>query len=293
MTSAEPAAPGVTVVIPALNEEQGIVSTLAAVREALATLSCDHEVIVVNDGSDDATAARAAESGARVIDHPAPGGYGRSLKTGIAAAKHETIVICDADGTYPAGEIPALVDAMSRFDMVVGQRTGPNYWRTMLRSPLRTTFLLLTSFVTGTWIPDPNSGLRAFRRAEVLPLLPRLPRAFSFTTTMTLIYTLRGRFVRYHPIAYLPRVGRSKVRVVRDALRVAQTMVEVVLEYNPLKMFLVMVAPLALATLIAVAWRAATGSGGVIAAMLGCTTALVSAMGLHAVIAAGPDRRVR
>ena len=231
---------GTTVIIPALDEEAGMAATL----EELATVAHDLpqpvEVIVVDDGSTDRTAEIAKEHGCTVIQHPANAGYGASLKTGIRAASYERIAITDADGTYPAGELPSMFQELERFDLVVGARTGPRYRRRAFLSPMRNVFLLLTNFVVGTWIPDPNSGLRVFRRSTALGLLHALPRAFSFTTTMTLLMTLQGRFIHFHPVDYRARLGRRKIRPVRDTLRVTQTLVEVILRYNPLKLFLLL-----------------------------------------------------
>jgi len=230
-------AAGVTVVIPARDEERGIAVTLDALKSIEPRLGRPLEILVVDDGSTDRTREIAEQFGARVLSHPQSGGYGRSLKTGIQNARYELIAITDADGTYPVEELPVLLERAARFDMVVGARTGPHY-RQVLLSPPHTAFLLLTSFVTGTWIPDPNSGLRVFRRSQVLPLLDRLPNGFSFTTTITLVLTLEGKFVCFHPIAYRARIGRSKVRYFRDAIRAAQGMIEVILRHNPLKAFL-------------------------------------------------------
>lgn len=283
---------GVTLVIPALDEEGGIGPTLKAARAALDRIDLPSELIVIDDGSRDRTAEIAREGGARVISHPEPGGYGMALRVGVRAASYEFVAICDADGTYPVDELPEMVETMEHYDMVVGRRTGPRYYRQALLSPLRTSFLMLTSFVTGRFIPDPNSGLRVFRRSQVLPILHRLPRGFSFTTTLTLIHTLHGRFVHYQPIAYGARIGRRKVRVLKDALRVAQTMVEVILVHNPLKMFLVVGAlpVLAMAPLLAVTGLSSTGLIGVV--LLAATSILVFAAGMVAVAILG-DRNPR
>jgi glycosyltransferase involved in cell wall biosynthesis len=227
----------VTVVIPARDEEHGLAVTLAALRAVEPRLGLPLEIVVVDDGSRDATGRIASEAGARVCVHPASGGYGRALKTGIAAASHDLIAIMDADGTYPVEELPAMIALSERFDMVVGARTGQHF-RRMLASPTQAIFLLLTNFVTGKWIPDPNSGFRVFRRAYVLPQLDRFPNGFSFTTTLTLMLTLSGAFVEFKPIEYRARIGHSKVRFLLDALRAGQGMLEVILRHNPLKAFL-------------------------------------------------------
>lgn len=283
---------GVTVVVPALNEERGIVETLSALKEAVARVPGKSEIVVVDDGSRDRTAALAREHGARVISHPQQGGYGKALRTGILQAKYETIVITDADGTYPVEEIPTLVELLPDFDMVVGARTGKYFRRKAFLSPLRTMFLLLSAWVTGTRIPDPNSGLRAFRRSDAIPLLPRLPRGFSFTTTITLILTLSGRFIHYRPVAYHRRIGRSKVRLVRDALRVGQTMVEVVLTHNPLKMFLIVAIPLGLAAVLCALLAFVVPTAIWAALILLSLAILVFSLGMHAVVVLD-ERRLR
>lgn len=234
------AATGLTVVIPALDEARSIAETVVEVRRAFDGREIELEILVVDDGSTDETAARAAATGARVVLHPHRSGYGRSLKTGISAAAHDTIAICDGDGTYPVEELPIMLDLLTEHDLVIGARTGPEYHGTFLRSPFRGVFLLLSSFVAGQWIPDPNSGLRVFRRADVVPLFFDLPRGFSFTTTQTLIMTLAGAFIHYREVDYRARVGRSKIRVFRHSLQIAQGLTEVVLRHNPLKLFLLL-----------------------------------------------------
>lgn len=276
---------GLTIVVPALNEEGGISAVLSAINDMREHLGIPSEVIVVNDGSTDRTAELAESFGARVIAHPMQAGYGRSLKTGIRAARYALVAISDADGTYPVEEIPAMVERMIDVDAVIGTRTGANYMKHIMTSPLRSTFLLLTNIVTGTWISDPNSGLRVFRRSDLLPILDRLPNAFSFTTTHTLIATLEHQFVVFKPIAYHERIGRSKVRPVRDALRVGQTLVEVMLRYNPLKLFALLAVILGVVSLPLLLF----GDG--LAEMMGLfalsTAVIVMALGMVTVAIAG------
>ena len=287
---ARPRPSGVTVVIPARDEERGLPVTLAALRAVEPRLGLPLEIVVVDDGSRDATRRVAAEGGARVCSHPESAGYGRALKTGVAAASHDLIAIIDADGTYPVEELPALVALTERFDMVVGQRTGPHFRRVKM-SPTQSAFVLLTNFVTGKWLPDPNSGFRVFRRADVIPLLDRLPNGFSFTTTLSLVLTLNSAFVHFHPIEYRPRIGSSKVRFVLDALRAGQGMLEVILHYNPLKAFLAFAfVPLVGAGVVALL----PISGGVklLALVVALATAcLTFAVGMASVAISGAQRR--
>lgn len=226
-----------SVIIPALNEEEGI----TAVLDRLKALSPRPEIIVVDDGSSDKTGEKAKAAGATVIRHPMPGGYGRSLKDGIRAASNEIVCITDADGTYPVERLPELAaDIEAGFDMSVGARTGKHYRGSLLKMPARIVFKWLVEFTTGRLIPDINSGLRAMRKSDVLAVERDLCNGFSFTTTITLIQLLTGKFVKYTPIDYAKRAGRSKVHIIQDSLRTLQYIVEVIATYNPLKLFILL-----------------------------------------------------
>jgi glycosyltransferase involved in cell wall biosynthesis len=226
-----------SVIVPALNEEAGI----AAVLDRLQALTPAPEIIVVDDGSADRTGDIARTKGVTVIRHPAQGGYGRSLKDGIRAAQNDIVVITDADGTYPIERILQLVALVENgFDMAVGARQGKHYRGSFLKMPARIVFKWLVEFATGRRIPDINSGLRAFRKSGALPFERDLCNGFSFTTTITLIYCLTGKFLAYIPIEYAARTGRSKVRIIHDSLRTMQYITEVIATYNPLKLFVLL-----------------------------------------------------
>lgn len=239
-----------SVVIPAYNEERGIALVINAIRAR----NSHCEIVVVDDGSSDGTASAAESAGSIVLRHPANGGYGRSLMDGIQAAQHDIIVITDGDGTYPVERIGDLVRKIEEgFDMAVGARQGTQQYDSLLRAPARLLFKFLVEFTTGAHIPDINSGMRSFRKSQVLPYFPDLCQGFSFTTTLTLIYKLTGKFIVYLPIEYRKRIGKSKVSVVRDSLRTLQYVVEVIVMYNPLKLFLLLcllLSALALATFV-------------------------------------------
>lgn len=230
----------ITFVIPAFNEERGIESTITKLREMCRLADFQNpEIIIVNDGSTDRTGQMAEKTGATVVHHLQNMGYGRSLKSGILRASNDTIVITDADGTYPIESIPALVAEYQRgFDMVVGRRQGEHYRESWLKGPLRHVLRFLVEFTAGQRIPDINSGLRVFSRQTVIPYFNQLCNTFSFTTSVTLAYMLTGRYVTYLPIEYRARIGEKKVRLFKDSLRTLQYIVQGALYYNPLKIFL-------------------------------------------------------
>jgi glycosyltransferase involved in cell wall biosynthesis len=228
--------PEITVVIPAYNEENAVGPTIHGVREALSRSGLKFDIITVDDGSADGTAAAAEAAGSKVIRHPVNRGYGRSLLSGIEAAAHDWILIIDADGSYPPGEIEKLLPHVPAFDMVVGARQGRLFWGSYAKAFMRWTYLRLARFVAGEPIPDANSGLRIFRKSAVADM-PVICYGYSFTTTMTLSFLNSGRFVKFVPIQFAERVGKSKVKAVRDMLRTLQIMTQVIIYFNPLKLF--------------------------------------------------------
>jgi hypothetical protein len=120
----------------------------------------------------------------------------------------------------------------------VGHRHGAHYREAGLKVPLRAILRFLVEWTAGRRIPDINSGLRIFGRTVVMSYYPHLCDTFSFTTSLTLAYMMSGRFVTYSKIEYRERQGRTKVRLLRDSLRTLQYIVEAILYYNPLKIFL-------------------------------------------------------
>jgi len=227
----------ISVVLPAYNEEAAIVDTLREVKDSLDNSRWrPFEIVVVDDGSSDDTAVLATAEGARVIRHPQNVGYGRALKTGIAAATYDTIVFSDADGSYPLDRTPdLLVEYEKGFDMVVGART--NYRERIGKRLLRRILRWLVEYTADRRIPDANSGFRVLSKEVVLPHFKTLCDTFSFTTSLTLAYSMSNRFVEYLPVEYRTRKGRSKIRLFTDTARTLQYIAQTIIYHNPLKIF--------------------------------------------------------
>jgi len=232
----------ITVVIPAYNEEGAISQTVKDITYVLINSGYkESEIIVVDDGSTDKTAQLAIEAGASVISKIQNLGYGHSLKLGILAAKFDTIVITDADGTYPVNEIPSLITLYnSGYDLVIGARTGKYFRESLIKSPLRKVLKFLVEFAAGRKIDDPNSGLRVFSKKQILPIFPTLCDRFSFTTSMTLAFMMLQKSVMFSKIDYSKRIGKTKVKLFKDSLITLQYIVQAINYYNPIKIFLVL-----------------------------------------------------
>jgi glycosyltransferase involved in cell wall biosynthesis len=241
-----------SVIIPVYNEETYIENTINQVHEVLKNSSVkDYEIIVVDDGSTDKTpeVLNSSKLDFRLIRHEQNRGYGASLKSGIRKSKYEIIAITDADGTYPVQDIPELYSEMPDCDMVVGARTKKKVKIPFIRRPAKWLLAKLANYLAETKIPDLNSGLRLFRKNDALRLWGVLPRGFSFTTTLTLAMLTNDMQVKFIPIDYMRRKGKSKIRPIRDTLNFIQLIVRTVLYFNPLKVFVPIAILLFLASL--------------------------------------------
>lgn len=230
---------GVSVVVPVYNEEGAVCAEIEHILAVLAGLDCPSEVIAVDDGSSDDTAAKLAGLGDRVIllRHEANRGYGAALKTGIRHARHPLIVITDADGTYPFGELSRLLAQMEAgAAMVVGARTGTQVHIPLLRRPAKWFLNKLANYLSDTRIPDLNSGFRVFRKEIAQQYFHILPNRFSFTSTITLAMIADGYTVYYESIDYHKREGDSKIKP-RDAVGFFILILRTVTYFNPLRTF--------------------------------------------------------
>ncbi len=237
-SSQDDATPGFTVVIPAYNEQVGLARVLADLGEVVARSGRPWEILVVDDGSTDETARVASEAGVRLVRHEVNLGYGASLKTGIRRARHDVILITDADATYPAARVLDLLAALGDADMVVAARTGDRVNIPLLRRPAKWCLRKLAEYLARVPIPDLNSGLRCFRRSAVEEYLHLLPNGFSFTTTITLAFHVDARLVRYLSIDYEKREGTSKVRPLRDTYQFLLLILRTVMYFDPMRIFM-------------------------------------------------------
>jgi len=235
----------ISVVLPCYNEELSIQKNIDSVKKELEMYGKDYEIIVVDDGSNDQSKNELKKLDIKVVRHPHNMGYGAALKTGINSAKFDTIIISDIDDSYPSKHLSELLNIYfeslnfpKALDMVVGARQGKEYYGSFLKFIFRKILKLLVQWTVGKKIVDVNSGLRIFSKKTIKSFLPHLCNTFSFTTSLTLAYMLNTKFIKYHPIVLEVRTGKSHVKIIRDSLRTLQYIIEAIVYYNPLKLFL-------------------------------------------------------
>jgi glycosyltransferase involved in cell wall biosynthesis len=240
--SDQPQTVTLSVVIPALNEEDGIaaiIERIEAVRPALTAVGVDGlEIIVVDDGSTDRTPDIAGDyPNVRLIRHVQNRGYGAAIKTGFNNAVGELLAFTDADGTYPPERFPDLCRvALTRgADVVVGSRRSGEYSE-MPRVRRIGNFIWsnLVSVIGNRRVADPASGMRVVRSSALRKLYP-LPDGLNFTPVMSTRCVHENLSVIEVPIAYKERVGRSKLSIVKDGSRFLKTILWTSLEYNPVR----------------------------------------------------------
>ncbi len=226
-----------SIVVPAYNEEGAIEHTIDDIRREMDATGVPYEIIVIDDGSTDRTLELARATGVLVDTNQVNTGYGASLKRGIRHAQYEYVAIIDADGTYPARYLPQMLGMCRNQDMVVGDRGAAMKNVPWIRKPAKFVLNNFASFLAERRLNDLNSGLRVFRKSELVPFIPLLPQKFSFTTTITLCMACNGKRMIYTPIEYGKRVGKSKIRPV-DFINFLILVLRMTTLFNPLRVFI-------------------------------------------------------
>lgn len=207
----------VTLIIPVYNEQEAIVSTIGIALDVLSTHINEYEILIVNDGSTDATVTLleqyADHAHIRIIEHAKNQGNGAAIVTGMHNATYNTLATVDADGTYPIDELPRLLQIFNtqQADMVVGKRAKENDETSIVHRAAAGTLNIIGSFLTWHHIPDINSGLRVFTKDLALRYVHLYPKTFSFHITLTLSALFAHMRVLYVNIDYFPRIGESKL----------------------------------------------------------------------------------
>ncbi len=264
-------------VLPALNEEENIGDVVAAIR----TRYPDAELIVVDDGSTDATAEIARQHGAKVISHPYNTGNGASIKSGVNNATGDLVIMMDADGQHSLDDLPRLLQAMTpSVEMVVGARTLRTHasHRRLLGNVLLNKF---AGLMTGKKIPDLTSGFRVVRRDTFKKLLYLLPNGFSYPTTSTMAHLRLGLPIVFVPIEARSRKGKSKINLIRDGVKFLIIIMKITTLFSPMRVFFPTSLAFFTAGIVRYSWfYATTGNFSGMAGVMFITAILIFLIGL-------------
>jgi len=226
--------PPVSIVLPAKNEAASLRALVAGIRMS----NPDAEIIVVDDGSDDATAEEATAAGARIVRHHYSMGNGAAIKSGARAARGEILVFMDADGQHDPQDIARLIARLDEgYDMVVGARQAGSQ-ANLGRGLANGFYNRFASLIVGHRVEDLTSGFRAVRADKFREFLYLFPNGFSYPTTVTMAFFRAGYTVGYVPIHAGKRIGKSHLRPIRDGIRFLLIIFKVGTLYSPLKIFL-------------------------------------------------------
>ncbi|OFZ67452.1 MAG: glycosyl transferase [Betaproteobacteria bacterium RBG_16_56_24] len=224
----------VSIILPAKNEAPSLRNLLPKIRE----LMPDAELIVVNDGSTDDTAAICRQYGTQLVTHPYSMGNGATIKSGARIAQGEILVFMDADGQHQPQDISLLLEKLTLgYDMVVGARSRRSQ-AGMHRAFANGLYNRLASWMVGQNVADLTSGFRVVKADKFRKFLYMLPNGFSYPTTITMSFFRAGYAVGYVPIHAPKRIGNSShMRIVRDGVRFLLIIFKIGSLYSPLKLF--------------------------------------------------------
>jgi glycosyltransferase involved in cell wall biosynthesis len=225
-----------SIIMPAKNEADSLESLLPVLRNNFP----DDEIIVVNDGSTDATVSVCEKNNVRVITHVYSMGNGAAIKTGARNAEGEILMFMDADGQHDPEDINRLIEKIHEgYDMAVGARQMDTH-ASLLRRIGNTTYNKLASLMTGYPIEDLTSGFRAARARHFRKFLYLLPNKFSYPTTSTMAFFRSGLPVAYVPIKARNRTSESKshIHLLHDGFRFLIIILKIGALFSPMRFFL-------------------------------------------------------
>ena len=227
--------PSISIIIPAFNEETSLENLLSTMEST--GLTGKYEVIVVDDGSTDGTAAIVKKFPVHLVRHGANKGYGAALKSGIRKAGGTKVLMLDSDGQHDPAYIEQLISLLGEFDMVIGER-GTDSHQVNIRKKGKYIIRKVGEFLVDQKLPDYNSGFRGYDRKLIASMLHIMPNGFSFSTTSTLAFLKEGYSVGTFPIKVTERQGRqSSVHFVKDGSKTLLLLFRIIMLFNPMKVF--------------------------------------------------------
>ncbi len=263
-------------ILPALNEEAALPTVVADIRASVPGAT----IIVVDDGSQDATARVAHDLGCVVVSHGENRGKGSALRSGLGKTSGGDVIVMDADATYPASAIPHMVELLEDHDFVRADRqiddSNTPYLNRVGNRILGATLRTLHGLGPG----DHLSGLYGFS-SGVLESLATEASGFDIEVEIGIKAKEHALSVAVLPIEYLPRIGDKKLSPLRDGAKILGRILRLVLIYRPLLLFGLPGLVLSAVSLIA---AVALSGGPIVTGYLGLAihTFIVSALGILA-----------
>lgn len=227
-----------SIIIPVYNEGESAGRTLEDLKTFLNKNTGEHEIIAVDDGSDQKTkdVLRQIE-GIKLITHDRNRGYGAALKTGVKNSSYDWVMFFDSDGQHKTDYILELLKHTDNYDMIVGERTA--YKGPASRQPGKRFLKALAEYLVNAKIPDLNSGFRLIKKSGFFRFMHLFPNSFSLTTTITLAFFREGLEVKYIPITINKRSEETKSTVkTKHGLQTILLILRMIMLFNPLKIFL-------------------------------------------------------
>ena len=228
------ASKNVSVIIPAKNEGKNLDRLISNLRQSYP----DFEIIVIDDGSTDDTAAIAKSAGATVYSHPYNIGNGAAIKSGIRTASGDILVFMDADLQHNPADIKTMLNYFPDYDMVVGARSAKDQ-TSLSRAIGNIIYNRLASYVSKFKVQDLTSGFRAIKKDVAQQFLYLLPNSYSYPATLTLAVLRTGRALKYIPITVnVRKTGKSNIKIFKDGVRFFIIIVKICTLFSPFRIFL-------------------------------------------------------
>lgn len=229
----------VSVIIPVFNEKEAVRKCVTDIIKTMSALPYSYEIILVDDYSTDGSMKEVKDLPVRIISFPKNRGGGAARLEGMKKAKGDIILQTDADGTYPVDCFGEMLEAMKNSDLVIGARkkeSAKRYY--LLRIFMKWFIKKLAEILVNQKIPDLNSGLRAYKKNIALKYSYLYPAGHSIMSTMTLAFISEGYTVKFIPVDYFTRIGKTSFNIFRDTTLYLITTLMTIVYFNPLKILL-------------------------------------------------------
>lgn len=222
-----------SIIVPAYNEEEALPHVLVSLNHVI---DDTYEVIVVDDGSSDATRAAAQEFSCRVLYHETNMGKGAAMQTGIQHAQGEKVIFIDGDATYPVDVIPDLVASLDEHDLVRAVRASGREMMPRINQFGNRLFEWAIAMVHRVESADALTGLYGLRR-DAVERMRLQSNGFDIESEIVIKAGAMGLSTHAIPIVYAARIGEKKLRPFRDGMHILTRIIALAALFNPFLMY--------------------------------------------------------